>query len=277
MPAGLNLNSPQPAGWRRRRWRYAADLLLLLLVLASALALADRIILRPPPPDLAFAHPALRALPEPPGGGGELSLFYRPPPPGGRVILYSHGNAEDLAQIHADLDGWFTAAGYGLAAYDYSGYGFSGGSPSERAVYSDAARVWQFLTEAEGLEPEQIILYGRSVGSGPAVWLAQRHAAAALVLEAPFTSAFAVARLSFLPFDRFDNARRIGTVKTPVLIIHGESDEVIPWSHGRRLHELAPEPRQFHRLAGAGHNDLMDVAGRQVLRVIEEFLRQHGR
>lgn len=269
--------SEKRIGWRRRCRRYAIDLLALSAVLGGAFAVIDRFILRPPKPDPSFAHPALRTLSLPPRKGAMLSVFYRPPPPGGRLFLYSHGNAEDLALICADLDAWYTTAGYGIAAYDYEGYGLSTGTPSERAVYRDIDRVWQFLTEEEGLAPEQIVIYGRSVGSGPATWLAQRQRAAALILEAPFTSAFAVVRLGFLPFDRFDNARRIGSVRTPVLIIHGVEDEIVPVAHGRRLFALAPEPKQFFPLPGVGHNDVMDVAGQECRQIIDAFLQQHAR
>lgn len=218
---------------------------------------ADKIIFQPP----SGTRPAspLRLLEVEPGV--EISLRYLPPPSDeAPVILYSHGNAEDLSYMENFLQE-YRRRGYGIAAYDYEGYGVSGGKPSEKSTYRDIDRVYRFLTDEAGISPERIVIYGTSVGAGPSCYLAEKSPAAALVLEAPFTSAFAVVKMGWLPGNRFRNLRRIGNIRIPVLIIHGDRDSVVPFSHGKKLYERANEPKKFYPVAGAGHNNIHLVAG----------------
>ena len=109
--------------------------------------------------------------------GVEIAFRHLPAPPGGETILYSHGNAEDLSGLRYRLP-QFPAHGYGIIAYDYEGYGASGGTPSEENVYRDAERVWRYLVEEKKIPAERIVLYGRSLGSGPSCYLAERFPAA---------------------------------------------------------------------------------------------------
>ena len=104
------------------------------------------------------------------------------------------------------------------------------------------------------------------------VWLATRRRALALVLEAPFTSTFAVAGLDWLPGDRFPNLDRIGRINQPLLIIHGDRDQVIPQRHGRKLADAAAAPKSFYNVGGAGHNNILLVAGREYWNNLREFL-----
>ena len=198
-------------------------------------------------------------------------VIFQPPPEGGITLLYSHGNAEDLASIAYRLSAYH-AEGYGILAYDYEGYGEGSGTPSEAAAYRDIERCWRFLTVEKQIPPESIVIYGRSVGTGPAVWLATRRRALALVLEAPFTSTFAVAGLDWLPGDRFPNLDRIGRINQPLLIIHGDRDQVIPQRHGRKLADAAAAPKSFYNVGGAGHNNILLVAGREYWNNLREFL-----
>lgn len=158
-------------------------------------------------------------------------MLYLPPPEGGYVLLYSHGNAEDLGSVRYRIR-QYAERGYGVAAYDYEGYGQSGGEPSEAAACRDIERVWRYLVEERGVPPESIVIYGRSVGSGPSCFLAEKVPARALVLEAPFKSTFSVVGMGWLPFDRFRNIDRVAKIDLPLLIIHGTRDTVVPYSHG---------------------------------------------
>jgi fermentation-respiration switch protein FrsA (DUF1100 family) len=134
--------------------------------------------------------------------------------------------------------------------------------------------VYRYAERTLGIAPSRIILYGRSVGSGPATELAARLPVGGLVIESGFVSAFRVlTRVSLLPFDRFHNLRHIRRLRAPVLVIHGEVDEVIPWSHGRRLFEAAHEPKTSLWVAGAHHNDVAFVAGPRYWSVLREFAR----
>jgi abhydrolase domain-containing protein 17 len=112
------------------------------------------------------------------------------------------------------------------------------------------------------IQPNRIIAFGRSVGSGPAANLACHRPVAGLILESAFTSAFRViTRVSVLPFDRFDNLRKIKSVHCPVLIIHGTQDAVISTSNGKELFAAANEPKQALWVQGANHNDVAFIGG----------------
>ncbi len=231
---------------------------------------ADKVIFQPPSRHL-FTVPLIYLEVEP---GLRIALRYLPPAGNGSlVILYSHGNAEDLSYMENYLQE-FRFRGYGVAAYDYEGYGQSDGKPSEANAYRDIERVYRFLTDEEKIAPERIVIYGTSVGSGPACYLAEKVPAAALVLEAPFTSAFSVINLGWLPGDRFPNLRRIGNIRMPVLIIHGDRDSVVPFSHGKELYDKANEPKKFYHVKGAGHNNIHPTAGEEYWSVLSGYLSE---
>jgi abhydrolase domain-containing protein 17 len=192
-------------------------------------------------------------------GGKKISGIYLPNPSARFTLLVSHGNGEDLGDIRDWLED-LRRAGFSVFAYDYQGYGTSEGRPGENAAYADESAAYDFLAIVLGTPPDRIIIFGRSVGTGPAVQLAARRPAAALVLQSPFLSAFRVlTRVSLLPFDRFPNYKRIGHVHCPVLIMHGTADSVIPLWQGKKLFQLANEPKQFVAVEGADHNDVSPV------------------
>jgi len=193
--------------------------------------------------------------------GSMISALYLANPSAAFTLLVSHGNAEDLGDDREWL--WdLRRAGFSVLAYDYQGYGTSQGKPGETAAYEDELAAYEYLTRDLKTSADHIIIYGRSVGSGPAVHLAARQPAAALILQSPFVSAFrVVTRVPLLPFDKFPNYKEIGRVRCPVLIIHGANDSVIPLWHGQRLFDAANQPKQFVVVPRADHNDLDMVAG----------------
>lgn len=167
------------------------------------------------------------------------------------VVLFFHGNAGNLSGRLGTLDG-LRRLGLSTLAIDYRGYGHSTGRPSEDGLYQDAEAAWHYLTETRGVDATQIIVFARSLGSGPAAWLAVQHPPAALVLEAAFTSVPDVAadHYPMLPTRRlvrthFPNAEHLARLQHPLLIIHSRDDEVIPFKHGLRLHEAAAGPKRF--------------------------------
>lgn len=193
--------------------------------------------------------------------GRRISAFYLPNPTARFTLLVSHGNAEDLGDDRYWLED-LRRAGFSVFAFDYQGYGTSEGKPTEKGSYEDEEAAYNFLVAKLGTPPERVIIFGRSVGSGPAVHLAARKPAAAMILQSPFLSAFRVlTRIPLLPFDRFPNYREIRKVHCPLLVIHGTGDSVIPFAHGYKLFELANGPKQFAAFSGADHNDLELVAG----------------
>jgi hypothetical protein len=192
-----------------------------------------------------------------------LSLFswYLPPRPGQPVIAYFHGNGGHIGyRIERLLR--FARQEFGVLMLEYRGYGSNPGTPSEAGFYADGRAALAFL-EREGVAPNRLVLYGESLGSGVAVQLATQHDIAALILEAPPTSVAEVAQCHFpyvpatrLVTDRFDSLSRIGKVRAPILVLHGENDRVVPIRFGRALFNAAPEPKEGWFVPDAGHEDL---------------------
>ncbi len=203
--------------------------------------------------------------------GTKISALYLQNPKAKYTVLYSHGNAEDLGDIRPMLDrlkNW----GFSVFAYDNRGFGTSPGVPTEQTAYQDAEAAYAYLTQQLKVQPNRIIIYGRSVGGGSATELATRHAIAGLVLESTFTSAFrVVVPIPILPFDKFNNLAKIRKVKCPILIMHGDADQTVPFSHSQSLYQLAAEPKLSLWVAGAGHNDFTWVAGNRHQAILQKF------
>ena len=231
---------------------------------------ADSMIFLPHPASYQDSKNSLRLLVTP---TEQISAIYLPNSQATHTLLYIHGNAEDLGDVRPLLDrlhSW----GFSVFAYDYRGYGTSNGSPSERNAYQDADAAYGNLTQQFNIPPEQIIVYGRSVGGGSAVDLASRHPVGGLILESTFTSAFrVVVPFPILPFDKFSNLDKLPKVHCPVLVMHGQADQTIPIQHGQRLYEAAREPKMSLWVAEADHNDFAAVAGERYQQTLLDFQR----
>jgi abhydrolase domain-containing protein 17 len=247
-------------------------LLVYLAFAAFAWLASDRMIFQPPPSSYRAGQLPIVMVPT---DGGSIATLHLPNPRATVTVLYAHGNAEDLGHA-APLLEELRRAGFAVLAFDYRGYGSStGGPPSAAGATSDMEAVYQHAVRTLKIPPSRIVLYGRSVGSGPATDLAARVPIGGLVLESAFVSAFRVlTRVSLLPFDRFHNLRHIRRVRAPVLVIHGTEDEVIPVSHGRRLYEAAGQPKQALWIEGAHHNDVPFVAGARYWSTLAAFGRE---
>lgn len=222
----------------------------------------------------------LRAIETEPEPGLVLTHWFHPPAdPDKPVVLYFHGNAghrgDRVPKMHPLIE-----AGFGLLITGYRGYGGNPGRPSEEGLSADARSVHDWLL-AEGYKPEQIVIFGESLGTAVSVKLASERAPAALVLEAPPSSIVdvAAAHYWYLPVrlllrDRWDSIGRIGSIASPMLLMHGERDHVVPVKFGRRLFEAARMPKQsiFHQTAM--HTDLLDY--RDVVETIVTFIREHA-
>uniref|UniRef100_A0A7N6F8I4 palmitoyl-protein hydrolase n=1 Tax=Anabas testudineus TaxID=64144 RepID=A0A7N6F8I4_ANATE len=175
------------------------------------------------------------------------------------TVLFSHGNAVDLGQMSSFYIGLGTRINCNIFSYDYSGYGVSTGKPSEKNLYADIDAAWHALRSRYGISPENIILYGQSIGTVPTVDLASRYECAAVVLHSPLTSGMRVAfpdTKKTYCFDAFPNIEKVSKITSPVLIIHGTEDEVIDFSHGLTLFERCPKAVEPLWVEGAGHNDI---------------------
>jgi uncharacterized protein len=178
----------------------------------------------------------------------------------GQVVLYFHGNGGALRH-RVERFRALTADGTGLLALSYRGFGGSTGNPTEAGLLDDAAAVYAFATSR--YPPDRIVVWGESLGTGVAVALAAGHPVARLVLEAPYLSTVEIAAATypfvpvrFLMKDQFRSDLRIGKVTAPVLILHGERDEVIPIASGERLYALITSPKRFVRFRDGHHEDL---------------------
>ncbi|MEP2777469.1 MAG: alpha/beta fold hydrolase [Luteolibacter sp.] len=255
--------------WKRPFISLASIYLLLVLFAVSC---ADRVLFMPPASSYDASLGALEKLPT--AKGESIAFLHIAPDAGKKTLLFSHGNAEDMGQYLP----WFEELrheGLGIAAYDYPGYGQSTGTPSEASCERAITAAWNRLME-KGVRPQDIVIMGRSVGSGPSVWLAGHEKdAAGMILLSPFKSAFTT--LTPLPFaifpgDRFPNLKRIKNIELPLLVIHGTEDGVIPVTHGAALVEASPATsKSFHPIEGAGHNDVFEVAGDDVISLVVGF------
>lgn len=186
------------------------------------------------------------------------------------TVLYSHGNAEDLGEIRFFLKDLYEQ-GFSVMAYDYSGYGTSTGESSELKAYENILAVYDYLLK-DGLKSENIIIFGRSVGSGPSTELASKRANAGLILQSPFTSASRVlTKYRLFPKEYFKNLSKISGLKSPLLIIHGQQDRIIaPW-HGEELYEEARVEKFILRVEGAGHDDVDYVGAKAYWQALVRF------
>ena len=227
-----------------------------------------------PPADAGF--PQAKEVTLTAADGTQVLAWTVPPQPGKPVVVYFHGNGGSL-QHRVPRFRPLVSDGTGLVALSYRGYGGSQGNPSEEGLVADGRAAYDFARKA--YPDAKVVLWGESLGTGVATAVAAENDIAALVLEAPYTSTLEIAQAHypFIPVrwlmkDQFRSDERIGKVKAPILILHGDRDRVIPIAYGERLYAMAPEPKQIVRFAGGDHEDL-DRFG--VLQAARDFLAKH--
>jgi fermentation-respiration switch protein FrsA (DUF1100 family) len=195
------------------------------------------------------------------------------------VILYLHGNSGNITHRAGRLE-YIGRLGWGFLIIDYRGYGRSEGRPSEQGLYRDADAAWAYATGERGIAPERMAIFGVSLGTGVACELATRVEAGHVLLEAPFESISAMARkifvlpIGFLLSTRFDNVGKVARIKSPLMVLHGDRDEVIPIKQGMAVYEAANHPKEFYHVPGGGHIDLPQVGGEEYVRRVSKFLGQ---
>ncbi|HSE95952.1 MAG TPA: alpha/beta hydrolase [Methylomirabilota bacterium] len=203
------------------------------------------------------------------------------PGPRAVTLLWCHGNAgnishrlENLGEIHRRL-------GVGILLFDYRGYGRSEGVPSEAGLYADARAFRAWLRARPGSDREPVVYFGRSLGAAVAAALAEEDRPAALILETPFISVQAMANQTlpgagYLFRTRFDTLDRIGRIPVPLLVLHGDADEVVPFRHGEAIFAAAAEPKTFVRIPGSRHNETWEVGGSAYWDAWTRFLTAHA-
>jgi fermentation-respiration switch protein FrsA (DUF1100 family) len=200
------------------------------------------------------------------------SAIYLPNVKAKYTIIFSHGNAEDLGMVLPLLQDYHSH-GFAVLGYDYQGYGTSSGKCSEQSTYDDIKAAYEYLQTQHNVDSQNIILIGRSLGTGPSTWLAAKEKVGGVILEAPFTTTFRViTRWPLLFLDRFDNIKRIKYITSPLLVIHGRKDKIVPFWHGKELYHMAVTGKEFMPVDQAGHNDLHAVLGDLYWQKIKDFI-----
>jgi fermentation-respiration switch protein FrsA (DUF1100 family) len=194
--------------------------------------------------------------------GTALHGWYFPHPDPRAVVLFACGNAGNISYRADRLADFCHRQRAALMAFDYRGYGLSQGKPTESGVLMDTRAALKWLAERASVKENEIVLWGESLGGGVMVDLASRDGARGLILERTFTSLPDVAAVHF-PFvpvrwlmrSRLDSLSKIVDYHGPLLICHGDIDEIIPYELGHQLFDAANEPKRLVTLSGVGHND----------------------
>jgi hypothetical protein len=271
----------RPQGWRRRVLTLIGVLIALYLGVLAYVYVTQRSFIYLPDtrqPDLVasgaaetFSGVTLTAA-----DGIATVSWYRAADAGRPTLVLFQGNAGNIADRVFKVVP-FLREGWGVLLIGYRGYGGNPGQPTEAGLYADGRAALGHLAQ-QGVVPGWLVLYGESLGSGIAVQMATEIRTGALVLEAPFTSLGDMAQRQFpyfparwLVIDRFDSLAKIGSIPTPLLILHGARDAIVPVDLGRRLFDAANEPKALHVFPEAGHVDLYDHgAERAVIEFVEK-------
>ena len=216
---------------------------------------------------------------------GDLHAWWIPAEkPDAPTVLYLHGNFRNIS-YNLENALRYRALGSNLLLVDYRGYGKStGGKPSEAKVYEDAEAAWQYLVKQRGVKPQQLFIYGHSLGGAVAIDLALRHPeAAGLITESTFTSMQAMGELKydFLPAglllnQRFESLQKITQLKVPLLLIHGTWDQKVPVGMAQQLFEAAPQPKTLVMIEGGEHSNNAAVGWVEYRDAVSAFIGQYA-
>ncbi len=199
------------------------------------------------------------------------------------TLLWLHGNAGNISHRVDNIAALNRLTGLSVMIVDYRGYGLSDGSPSEDGLYMDAEAAFEYLASDVGLNPaKDIVLFGRSLGAGVAAEMATRHAVRCVIMESGFTSTIGMARATrptwlvyaLMPLisARYDTLSKIGNITSPVMIVHGDRDDIVPFSMAEQLFQGARDPKRFHAVRGAIHNDVYKRGGAAYFNALSEFI-----
>lgn len=213
--------------------------------------------------------------------GVTLNGWFVPHPGASTTLLWFHGNggnighrSEHLKLLHDNLKSH-------IFIFDYRGYGRSDGRPSEEGTYKDGIAALAHLRSRKEVQSKQIVFFGQSLGAAVATEIAVRESCLALILEAPFTSIRDMARIAlpFLPIGlflrtKYDNLDKIKKVQAPILVLHGDRDEIVPFAQGQQIFAAAPQPKRFYAIRGSAHNDTYSVGGEAYFLALKEFIEK---
>ena len=258
--------SPTMAKAVRRVRRVVVPLLIAYLSVVVMLSLVERWLVYPAPRSHGgdwiaadFPHLDVDFTAD---DGAKLHGWYVPHPNPKAVVLFCHGNGENVAELRPLLEQLHTRTDVSLFAWDYRGYGKSSGKPLEKNLLADARAAQLVLAERAGVRPEDIVVYGRSLGSAVAVGLAAEHPVRGMVLERTFADMVETAAYHFpwLPVrwvmkNRYPSIERIVTYRGPLFQSHGTADEVVPFEMGKKLFDAATTAKKtFFVVEEGSHN-----------------------
>lgn len=225
-----------------------------LCILLWAYLFSDHIAFQPPPTTYKEGNGVYRiATPD----GHAIAILALTNPAASQVVLYVHGNAEDIGGVRNIMEE-YRSVGFEVYTFDYRGYGISDGKPSTGNAYADISTVYEHLVKQKGIHPDRIILHGRSLGAAVALHLANRRPVGGVIMESAFLTAFrARTQIPVSPIDKMRNDREIHRLQCPILVIHGEDDQTIKTWQGKKLYSLAPEPKFAYWVPNAGHDDVL--------------------
>lgn len=192
--------------------------------------------------------------------------------------LWFHGNAGNISYRLDNIELLHHRLALNIFIFDYRGFGHSQGRPTEEGTYLDAEAALAYLRSRRDVDPDAIIFFGRSLGSAIAVDLGTKHKCPGLILESPPTSWLEMMRRfipSLSPHElvvKYDSLSKIKGINVPLLVLHGDRDEVVSYELGRKLYEAANEPKQFYTIKNAGHNDTYIVGGEGYFRALQDFI-----
>ncbi len=198
--------------------------------------------------------------------------------PDTQTWLWFHGNGGNLSTRISQLERAHHLLGVHQFIFDYRGYGRSEGKPSEQGTYLDARAALHYLEQRPDVDPNQIVFFGHSLGAAVAIELAVSHPPAGMALIAPFSSIRDMAKLALpLPLagwivrNHYNSLAAIPKVRAPLIILHGELDEIVPHSQGIKLYQAANAPKRFVTLPDASHNNAHHVAADVMSHALLEF------
>lgn len=194
--------------------------------------------------------------------GERIAAWYLPKKDSRGTLLFFHGNAGNISH-RLDSLRIFNELGLNTLIIDYRGYGASSGSPSEKGLYMDAVAAYEYLVDEKEISPDRLMIFGRSLGGGVASYLASvKLPAAGMILESVFISMPELGReiYPFIPVrliarERFSVLENINNSEIPLLVVHSPDDEIIPFSHGKKIYEnSSSEIKEFLKIRGS-HNE----------------------
>eukprot|EP00743_Colponemidia_sp_Colp-15_P008003 GILK01008668.1.p1 GENE.GILK01008668.1~~GILK01008668.1.p1 ORF type:complete len:309 (-),score=25.00 GILK01008668.1:149-1075(-) len=192
------------------------------------------------------------------------------------TIIFSHGNSADIGIMTAHLIDFAIQLNVNVFMYEYTGYGLSTGTPSEKDTYADIRAAYSYVTTELGLPPSQIIIYGQSVGSGPSVDLAsdKKCPVRALILHSAIASGLRMLKaIRKSPwFDLYPNVEKMGHIKVPVLLIHGTHDREVPLEHSLKLQSACKSSVQAFWVPEADHNNIELCWREEYFEKLQEFI-----